>query len=243
MRRKHAFTLVELLVVIGIIALLISILLPSLSKAQRQARVVVCQSNLRQLGMASLNYQNDWKGYLPHGWNLTAGGGGDNTVKLTMARLAPYLGFKAGWQPPGQRNGNIFSCPEQPQGNGSTGDFPSYSVNAYLGAVAAGESPVWPAYKFTMYRGKAAKKVFLADAAGGVPSRFGSNLTLGRSFAWQRTDPTYGGLPDRHSGQSVNILFIDGHVEFVPKKLVPVIHNNFEAKFWLQKDFEGPSNL
>src|SRR5437016_5753758 len=63
--RKTGFTLVELLVVIGIIALLISILLPSLNRARETANRVKCGSNMRQIGQAVLLYANENKGNYP----------------------------------------------------------------------------------------------------------------------------------------------------------------------------------
>jgi prepilin-type N-terminal cleavage/methylation domain-containing protein/prepilin-type processing-associated H-X9-DG protein len=62
---RSAFTLVELLVVIGIIAVLISILLPALGRAREQANTTRCLANLKQIGLAFVIYLNDSKGILP----------------------------------------------------------------------------------------------------------------------------------------------------------------------------------
>jgi prepilin-type processing-associated H-X9-DG protein/prepilin-type N-terminal cleavage/methylation domain-containing protein len=67
MRRKSAFTLVELLVVIGIIAILIGVLLPTLAAARKSANMLKCQATMREIGLALQMYAQSSKGYMPAG--------------------------------------------------------------------------------------------------------------------------------------------------------------------------------
>ena len=62
--RSRGFSLIELIVVIGIMAVLIALLLPALRRARIQAKYVACQSNMRQIGQAMMIYANNNRGWL-----------------------------------------------------------------------------------------------------------------------------------------------------------------------------------
>ena len=65
MSRRNGFTLIELLVVVAIIAVLVAILLPALGRARDNAKMIMCASNLRQIGLAMGMYGLDYNDFIP----------------------------------------------------------------------------------------------------------------------------------------------------------------------------------
>lgn len=105
-RKSRGFTLIELLVVVAIIALLISILLPSLSQAREQARRAVCASNLRSISQAMVTYANDNNDAVP------AHRGSEPSYVMINAfgsqwHLGELIGPYMGGEPPQRINGLI----------------------------------------------------------------------------------------------------------------------------------------
>jgi prepilin-type processing-associated H-X9-DG protein/prepilin-type N-terminal cleavage/methylation domain-containing protein len=114
-RRHTAFTLVELLVVIGIIALLVSILLPTLSRARASASSVACQSNLRQVGLGLTIYAQDNGLSLPTADTLNGAGSG-TWHPFWFDHVAAAVGVKADGDPTSGHDpdnyGDAFTCSE-----------------------------------------------------------------------------------------------------------------------------------
>lgn len=214
--RRKGFTLVELLVVIGIISVLISMLLPSLARARRQARMVVCQSNMRQLAMGMLMYANDNHQYVPvWNWefpdpNYGPGSGSNSSFVMTennfvqQGLIWPYTGDRG-----------IYVCPEYPlilQNAANTlYGFPpqwTYQVNGQPG-YSMGGLPGWIT-KISRIRPSVNTVFMLMEQDIADTAAWDNGVTLVGPF-WT---PGADSLGQFHSGGG-NLAYYDGHVEWL----------------------------
>lgn len=214
MSRKRAFTLVELLVVIGIIALLIGILIPALSKAQQQAKVTACLSNIRQLTTAWMTYSNEYKGALVFaetgeastdpdkrdGWVIDIPG---DPATNTRASIERGLIWK--YAPAAE----AYRCPA----SYDTANFRSYSINTYMNGRASLLTPPAPPPIAKISRAKSKLMVFIEE--------FDERGFNQGSFYQVWVDPRdqstrqwlFGDVPAFFHKKATNMSFADGHAE------------------------------
>jgi prepilin-type N-terminal cleavage/methylation domain-containing protein/prepilin-type processing-associated H-X9-DG protein len=122
MRTTKGFTLIELLIVIAIIAILAAVLFPVFASAREKARQTACLSNLKQLGLAYTQYEQDYDELVPCGTNPWGWGEG------WAAQIYPYVKSTA-----------VFLCPDDP----TPTDIISYGVNGnFVGCLTGGTGPI-----------------------------------------------------------------------------------------------------
>ncbi len=216
---RRAFTLVELLVVLGIIMLLISVLLPALSKAGEAAKSVQCLSNLRQMALMAHNYAVRENGRFPiakyttinpplvilHYWDFTR--------RIDGATITVEPGIL--WM--GQVDARVQQCPSFDGASNATGDpYTGYNYNTSYIGHGEGEAIVAPA-KVSQVR------------ASSECALFGDGQWLNGANKYMRAPlPNPGDTVSnatrlagtqgfRHRGRT-NVAFADGHAESLEER-------------------------
>ena len=233
---RRGFTLVELLVVIGVVALLLALLLPALAKARRSAQRLACASNLRQIGAAFIAYAHNHRGYLPApalAWRFSHE---EDWVHwqpgrdIRNSRLLPYVG----------NDTRVLSCPsgvpERGETEGSMGHryppYPfSYAVNVAFTGSGTGPPPFRSdAYRLSQAVNPAHKVLSLEDDITGIndgvwfcggldmSSGLPTLVSVRHDRGHEVTAPGAGVM--RYHGEAYylagrgNVVFADGHWEF-----------------------------
>ena len=176
--KRVAFTLIELLVVIAIIAILAAILFPVFAQAREKARAISCLSNERQVGMAMIQYVQDYDEIYPNGININGN-----------KRVWPAEGW-AGLCQPYIKNAAIFKCPSDTTASVSATDLVvSYGYNSNLVGFIEKENDPAPSGQALAALASPARTVQLFEVANITANvsdnREGANPggTLGTNFS------------------------------------------------------------
>lgn len=220
--RRAGFTLMELLVVVAVIALLISILLPSLSRAREQGKSTVCLSNMRNLMLATQMYEQSYDGHFPSA-GYYHGGQANEADKSWIIQLANEYGKQRDmlrcpsdlspfWSQPNPDAVGLNGNPDDPNDPGSGFRQTSYASNGYT-AYPVGDNEIiynrrerirWPST--TIFWAEIVGEGEYANADHVHPETWWSNP---RQFAGEQIDL------ERHL-KKANYAFVDGHAESLP---------------------------
>jgi prepilin-type N-terminal cleavage/methylation domain-containing protein/prepilin-type processing-associated H-X9-DG protein len=243
LRRLKGFTLVELLVVIGVIALLISLLLPSLNKARAAAQDIRCKSNLHQVSIVLQMYITDNKGRLPYGgtWSFGANPVGDSFQAALSRYTCPnYDDPYVPWEqknncvsgPKGLMPRGIWTCPSlfDPDSLAAAGNHAVYAANGnfmiskyYIWDT----SIVYPQVLVTQILQSSKKVGFVEynmNSQDNTIVTFSANPTLSTPIStaddvdarWNQFGSDNNYLRYRHNNHA-NAVFMDGHTEGLAK--------------------------
>lgn len=241
-RLPRGFSLVELLVVIGICAMLIGILLPALVRARESAQMTQCRSNLRQWGVAAQKYADANGGWLPR-----EGEDGDKWFKpvgdwadagLWFNALPPLLSTQGynelqraaaapgGVALPGEGDHSIFVCPAASRAVGPSGKDSIDGGGYFLlwGNSGAGANPVQrPTFICYVINSKLSDSDHPSAKLASLEPASEVVLMAEKMMNPDEVDPAYSGavgrlkaswerVAARHRGAAGNLLFADGHV-------------------------------
>lgn len=224
-RNPQGFTLVELLVVIGIIAVLISVLLPALNKARAQANVTACMANMKQLMNAWVLYANDNRGNLPFAETSIAG-----TYKIKRGAVPEYdVNQPDGWvidiagdpttgTEASVRAGAIWKYAPAPgtyrcPASTDTDNFRSYSISTVMNGS---ESYVDPKYLLKkLAQVKPDRLVMIEENDPRIDPTTGRRFNQGSFLTFKNVAGIiWGDVPAMFHKKGTNLAFGDTHIEF-----------------------------
>jgi len=248
MNNRKGFTLIELLVVISIIALLMSIMMPTLSRVKNQAKDVLCMNNLRQWGVTAIAYANENNNQMKAGYDQA----------IWVYELKPFLGMSERSQSL-SGSGDMSFCPRtKPRNDFNGGPGPGFGLGplsawgyyggeGYLGGMAGSYAFNCWLYHITIrdmdgsHMLKKAWRTFNVKQGHKIPLIGGNYRYAAYPEAWDNPPQYEVGAEfvgmgsfcvNRHDGY-VNMVFLDGSVRNVGLKELWTLswHREFE-KDW-----------
>jgi prepilin-type N-terminal cleavage/methylation domain-containing protein/prepilin-type processing-associated H-X9-DG protein len=223
--KRSGFTLVELLVVIAVVAILAALVFPALGAAKERARVIACQSNMKQIGAAIHLYLGDWDETYPLPYSDGNPMTGTNFLPPTWkARIFPYV-----------KSSEVFRCPSNDAMERlldinvvseyvSEKRIPfSYAMNAHLFDAGRSDGEVYWLISQAGDIKAADKTLLLVETQGGGPLMFLTDIMFGRDSLhpelyeeqMKKEWPPLGNVVFVHypNDGRTNWLFCDGHVK------------------------------
>lgn len=198
--QRSGFTLIEMLVTLGCIAVLAGLVLGAAGKVQATMKTTKCASNLRQIGLAATQWSSDNDGKIVPVYNPDEGYG--LSYKHWTGQLAPYLGktlaptsssFSSALEMP------VYSCPLRPQRFGYSYNYqylswiyPAALINQWVRYAQVTDAP---------------QTVMLVD------SYRPGDTTAWKPYVRPPSSSSTDSIPEfRHNGNTANVLWVDGHV-------------------------------
>ena len=227
LRNSRAFTLVELLVVLGIIALLMGIVVPALVQTRKKARRIVCASNISQIALAMQGYaarNDDW--IIP-AREIIYAHSLEEALGCWNIALLPYIGKNITTSILENR-AELWLCPEDkdpyPRGfkncphNGMT----SYALNGYYRPATdnIGEIRLGPAGKYKLAAIPSPSECFLMGETSYAAQFYDADAPSVAAYNLPRDGHHRGTSGFYHSG-TMNLLFVDGHIENIKGRKTP----------------------
>jgi len=228
---RNAFTLMELLVVVGIIVVLAALIFPAVGKIKQASGTAKCVSNLRQIGQGFRGYINENNGYAPPHWGVSFLDPSSGTSSLLWTgHLAPYMGREG--DPLKDKLPRVYDCPEDPDAKKRSPDrgFVSTAENwglsyGYNYAYLTSQNNWWrhPVDGYPNLRVVSNMTTLILAADSMAASKGGEYMALIDATSLAQNPKR--GVDFRHQ-KMFNAVFLDGHVQGMDGTILE------EQKYW-----------